>query len=221
VVIWAASYPRAGNTMLRMLCWEVFGITSSNVYYQNDNFKRRMDYPGFMYFKDAEAIRAAWSCGAEPHLVKTHMQAEEKEVGAVAPASNKTLFVVRDGRASCVSYYHYNKEFVNAPRTLLSLAEEPYWSSLLSSWHKANPGLLLLRYEEMLNNPQTVIAGISSYLGVKAKAEWVNKFDALHVLVPSFFRKGKTDSWREEWSPELERVFMSRHGAWMEKLGYV
>jgi hypothetical protein len=64
MIIWLASYPRSGNTLLRLLCWKVFGIDSSTIYFSANN---KLQLNGFVNFNDHNELYKAWF--ATPEMV--------------------------------------------------------------------------------------------------------------------------------------------------------
>jgi len=99
-VIWLASWPRSGNTLLRTVLWHCFKLKSASVY-PNDlggNKKLGKNVGHIEY----DANRQLKFPKGKPRLVKTHEP----------PRNNASaIYVVRDGRAACVSLWNfYNKK---------------------------------------------------------------------------------------------------------------
>ncbi|MDP1712216.1 MAG: sulfotransferase domain-containing protein [Candidatus Nanopelagicaceae bacterium] len=227
MIVWLASYPRSGNTFLRLLCWRVFGIGSSSVYLSEDKMKKCSNEMGIVYFKDRGELREAWIKDEKPHLVKTHTARNAGEVTEIAP-NGKAVCVVRNGRASCASYRHYTKDLEGRNISLKTIIEDRTasvhslnWSDFLDAWDPLHhEDTLLIKYEDILTNPEGVIKTLSGFLGIDPLAAWNNEFEEWQKAFPQFFRKGTANSWKEEWTPELEEVFMRHHGQWMRKLEY-
>jgi len=220
VIVWLASYPRSGNTLLRLLCWRVFGIDSTAVYYTDKGLSPLKD-EGFTWFNGPKELRETWGKDNKLHLLKTHFTRESEATSKVTPNNIKTLFVVRDGRPATVSFYHYYKDYIGWERPLMDIAKSNDWSQMLTSWVQDKPNTLMLKYEDVLAAPDKTIDKIAEFLKIKPIGKWVNDFDKCKAKMPLFFRSGNNDKWKSEWSLQLESAFMQANGEWMRKLGYV
>jgi hypothetical protein len=97
VIIWLASYPRSGNTFLRLVLNRMYGARSS-VIYDFDGVADRLgsDFVGFERRRNAIAdLRAA----ATVHFVKTHRRRD-----ADVDDRDRAICLVRDGRDALVSW---------------------------------------------------------------------------------------------------------------------
>ncbi|MFZ3035531.1 MAG: sulfotransferase domain-containing protein [Parvibaculum sp.] len=115
------------------------------------------------------------------------------------------------------------------------------WSHHVASWTSApNPQLLILRYEDLLNEPQKYFRLTCNFLGLKPPQERLDRairFSSFKVLkeqeeksgfkerpenaTANFFREGRTDQWREELTPEQIRKIISDHREQMERFNYI
>ena len=79
--------------------------------------------------------------------------------------NNRSIYVVRDGRAACVSLWNfYNK---NIPMKDIILGNHPFgtWKDHLISWNPLKrPNTLLVRYEDILVNFEYVLSSIETFL---------------------------------------------------------
>ncbi len=113
------------------------------------------------------------------------------------------------------------------------------WSSHVESWATA-PKTLLLRYEDMLENPSQEFARIVHYLGGNpepprlAKAIAFSNFATLSkqeaadgyqsgspATATPFFRQGRAGSWRDVLTGSQRTQIESHHGAVMQRFGYL
>ena len=216
MIVWLASFPRSGNTLMRLLCEQTFGVDSSALYhdeYLNVHFD-------FKTFENSGELFRAWASTPEMHLVKTHTGCNDRP--------EKTICMVRDGRASYISYWHYVWDIESKRLNLSQMIREPAacvhklsWSDFLDSWDPiSRPNVLLVKYEDVLSDPVKVIAAVSTFLEKKPINQWHNDFAEWQGMFPKFFRKGTIDSWKSEWTPALEKCFSEKHHKWMKKLGY-
>jgi len=114
------------------------------------------------------------------------------------------------------------------------------WSHHVESWTAhLNPQLLVLRYEDMLGDPQAAFGATARFLGLNPPQERLDRairFSSFKVLkeqeeksgfierpknAKAFFREGRADQWREVLSPEQVRKIISDHRVQMERFNYV
>ncbi|MCX7714032.1 MAG: sulfotransferase domain-containing protein, partial [Chthoniobacterales bacterium] len=81
---------------------------------------------------------------------------------------------------------------------------------------------IVIRYEELVNDPDKVVANVLKTFDLKPVTTGgkMPDFATLHRKWPRFFRKGKPGSWREEMSDALHDLFWQHHAAAMNALGY-
>ena len=114
------------------------------------------------------------------------------------------------------------------------------WSTNVRTWTRApSPGLLVLRYEDMLDKPRKSFKTVATFLGLKPSPERLERairFSSFKVLKAqeekegfkerpevskSFFREGKRDQWRSKLTPEQVRRIIADHHVQMERFGYI
>jgi hypothetical protein len=99
--------------------------------------------------------------------------------------------------------------------------------------------MLFLTYEQLSAEPVASLSDIASWLEIPtdeaacvravercgftrlAARELAEGFVEQASLDRVFFRRGRTDSWREELSPELADRIEQDHGPLMKELGYL
>ena len=121
----------------------------------------------------------------------------------------------------------------NVPQIITS------WSMHVQSWTQ-NTGeeTLVLRYEDMLDNPVKVFRKLVSFLGQKRdparlkKAVRFSSFEQLksqekqrgfvekHENARSFFRQGQKNQWREKLTDEQVKKIIDSHGEQMVRFNY-
>jgi Sulfotransferase domain len=212
--LWLASYPRSGNTFIRMVLNESFGIKSTSVYPSEDTSIRdkewlvsRIGYSGALEESD-------FTCD-EWIGVKTHDLPSDDE-----PA----IYIVRDGRAATASYKHMLEDYTDLRPSMEEIIRGEVWpgswSAHFTAWSPENrKNTLLLKYEDMKTNIQEVCAKISRFLGVSQKQEFSQKFDELHSLEPTLFRSANNDLNIAEIKPCAD-LFDAKHGRLMRRIGY-
>jgi hypothetical protein len=114
------------------------------------------------------------------------------------------------------------------------------WTTHVASWTGvASPASLVLRYEDMLEQPLVEFSRVARMIGLEGDAERISRavrhasFSTLAAMERSegfieasprsagFFRQGSVQQWRGALSTvQVERV-IARHGAQMRRLGYL
>ena len=219
MIIWLASYPRSGNTLLRMILKSVFGIETYSKYNDTTDIgadKKTMEIVGHKTFENSwENAYQKMKASNQVFFVKTHEYPED---------DSKAIYIVRDGRSAVVSYYHYMKDFSAKEHALFDVITGfilfGSWGGHLDAWDALNrPGTLFLRYEHLLNKPEMEISKIAEFLRLDILGQWKNDFQHLQKINPKFFRKGSSKSTRELRGDGLQ-LFWLFNGDWMKTLGY-
>ncbi|WP_020580216.1 sulfotransferase domain-containing protein [Actinopolymorpha alba] len=231
MIVWLASYPRSGNTFLRIVVNRLFGVPTY-VVYDVDGVAQRVggDLIGFQE-RPAELRQMAEA--GEVHLVKTHRQRED---------DHPAICLVRDGRDSVVSWARLNTprqpgespEEVDA-RFRASVREHILrpgttgtgnWGRNVLSWlDPPAPQRILLRYEDLVRDPATyaltAMARVAPDLRPIEGAA-IPSFAELRRVDDGFFRRGMTGSHRDELPDDLHELFWAQpeNVAAMDRLGY-
>jgi hypothetical protein len=202
--MWLASYPRSGNTFLRVLLNAGFGTKVTSKYDE--------DYSAF-----SESFGEALGQASPERfqIVKTH-DVENDDVPAV--------YIVRDGRASIVSYYHFCRRF-EFERSMESIirGETPFgsWSDHFRGWDPFNrANTLLLRFEDVVARPDDTLDKLAVFLGAPPTGRFQGDFATLHATSPDFFRSGSNARNLAELNSEQQKLFDVLHGELMFELGY-
>ena len=221
MLVWLASYPRSGNTFTRVILNEVFGIKTRSLSGDGDDRvfsvnSKVLDAVGHLKSESRgfELIQEARQ-SSDIYVVKTH----EPPL-----TDDPAIYIVRDGRAAVVSYFHYLNDIENALVSLESVIDGKVyagsWSDHFAAWRPIErPGTLVLRFEDITRDPSVMIDRLGDFISVKPRATRLRTFDDLHNLYPKFFRKGDDVSNIREISAHLPR-FIQLHGALMQRLGY-
>ncbi|RXJ67402.1 hypothetical protein CRV08_10765 [Halarcobacter ebronensis] len=226
MIIWIASYPRSGNTLVRTILKQVFNINS----YDNEfkisgqpwikKYESIYEKYGHIEFEgEWKDIYLKLKDSKEIFFVKTHLPPEDN-----SPA----IYIVRDGRMSIISYFHYmQKFFSDANRSILEilLGYDYYgdWSSHYRIWNpQERENTLCLKYEDILNKSELTIKKLEQFINLEKKADWENPFNELNKQGTEFFRKGES-TWNEsnEWSDFYNYMFMLKHYKLMYELDYL
>lgn len=226
--VFIVSYPRSGNTWVRFLLANLLAPNETITFRNIDNYVPSI-------YKRAATLDVF----PGPRYIKSHNACYE-----VYP---KTIYVYRDGRDALVSYYYYAtgkkvfagsfEQFVFSPFVEQFTSWKEHVTSALDFAAKYPHRMLILRYEEMLNNPLPALTSISVFLDLTrdvqalATAAEKSSFDQLQQIEQrsggetlgkhfTFFRSGKTDQWRDHFGPELYARFLQENSEALRRLGY-
>jgi Sulfotransferase domain len=191
----------------------------------------------------------------QPIFVKTHNALMEDD-GHPLVAMDVTaaaIYIVRDPLDVAISYSHHNAISIDA--AIESLARrgamtsgdathvyEIYgsWSENVLSWTQhPNPGLHVVRYEDMLEAPTRTFSGVVKFLGLdvpRAHVEKAIKLSSFKVLkeqerrhgfverpahAEAFFREGKAGQWKAILTRDQVAAIVGTHREQMARFGYV
>jgi hypothetical protein len=215
MIVWLASYPRSGNSFFRNVCRTVYGMEVYSIYPEKkayataDDLKRMAD-------------------SNEMHLVKTHEMPQD---------TRPAIYLVRDGRDALVSLTWFNlanpdepnpqigkEQFQEALKKQILSKSYGGWSANVLAWSRRKEQTAILKFEELVSQPEQSIPRVLEELDFKNLASTgksVPTFDRLHNSNPHLFRKGKVGGWKADMTDELHKLFWKKHGAAMDAIGYM
>jgi hypothetical protein len=222
VIVWLASYPRSGNTMLRAMLRQAFGADSYSMYDDPTDIGmvadvgREVGHKALgtsfreFYFRELGSPK--------PVFVKTH-----NEPGDTSLA----IYIVRDGRSATVSWY--NMLIRAKGRTDITLSDVILgrnvafldWSSHLRAWNpKHNPRVLLLYYRDLVSQPEAALSKVAAFAGQRQIAPWRDNFAKLHRLYPEFFASGSDKKNIAQLTSAETELFWRTHHKAMREFGF-
>ena len=222
MIIWLASYPRSGNTFFRVILNNIFEIHTYSVYNDKDigSDQQTSDVVGHAMLPDNFDIGNARQ-SKEIYYIKTHEHYDER----VTP-EDKVVYLIRDGRESTLSFTKHQNIYGKQNKTLLDTIYGDTWigswGAHVQSWEKfPDEKILYIYFEALTDHPSEQLGKISDFLDVSAVNHRIPTFEELKATNPKFFRSGKKDSWKDAYSKEEHLAFWHKHGAVMEKYGYL
>lgn len=226
MIVWLASFPRSGNTFLRILLHRLYGVRSS-VVYDVDGVAQRLG-ESMVGYSDRPASYGEMRASSAVHFVKTHRQRDtDVEDG------DRAICLVRDGRDSLVSWARMNSEADAAQFEveLRKMIERDVptgtgsWGANVLSWLQPEASnRVVLRYEALVADPAATVTAVMAALVpelARDTAGSVPDFAELRAADGLFFRRGIVGSHRDELPDDLHELFWSRadNVAAMELLG--
>jgi hypothetical protein len=227
MLVWVASFPRSGNTFLRIVLHRLYGVRTSTVY-DVDGVAARLG-TDLIGFTERPGELADLRAGDVPHFIKTHRQRD-----ADVDERDHAICLVRDGRDALVSWARQDSEddpgrYEAELRTKI-LRDTPggtgSWGSNVLSWLQPPAAhRVMVRYEDLTADPGAVVSSIMTRLApdltVRSDA-LVPSLDELRRHDDRFFRRGHTGTHRDELPDDLHELFWSRpdNRAAMALLGY-
>jgi hypothetical protein len=114
------------------------------------------------------------------------------------------------------------------------------WSQHVESWtRKPHPAIYVMRYEDMLNEPERTFGALARHLLLNPTADELDlaikrsSFESLRDQegesgfkekpehTERFFREGRADQWKEVLTPQQVDAIVGVHGEQMKKFGYL
>jgi hypothetical protein len=215
MLVWVASFPRSGNTFLRILLHRWYGVRTSTVY-DVDGVAQRLG-ANLIGFTAHTASFAEMRDAAEVYLVKTHRQ-RDADVHPDDPA----ICLVRDGRDALVSWARQASEndpgsfetHLSSMITRTGAVGTGGWGSNVLSWLRpAVPHRPVLTYPELTATPQTTVRRVMAAVAPRLRTApdvSVPGFDELQSVDNLFFRRGTTGSYRDEMPEHLQDLFWAQ-----------
>ncbi len=221
MIVWLASYPRSGNTLLRTIFQHTMGVHSysDEMVQRESEFRRNPSLIGHVEWSgDWNTFYSEATASPEPVLVKTHLPPRDRQ---------PFLYVVRDGRSALQSYRKFHQNFNGIDKTFpeLILGADAYgdWSSHYEAWNQRE-GVRghLLRFDELMEIDVETLAVVSKFIGNKGPIRpWSNPVAHLRQVEPRFFHRRETRFIPDSgWTPAVESFFRALHGSLMMQLGY-
>lgn len=221
-MFWLASYPGSGSNFFKIILHEFYGLESATFRAAPDTI------PGYL----------------NKSIVKTHHLPRDLVPGE---RSMPSVYIVRDGRDSTVSFAHLLSDIVspgsryenNLAEVIISKRKGYFggWSGHVAEWLERAD--IVIRFEELITNPIECAERLRSITDFpKPRTDKVPTFEDLRRKdfkpveewfaedpdtrkKTTFFRRGIVGSWKDEMPENIQSLFWELHGDMMEKMGYV
>jgi Sulfotransferase domain len=210
--VWLASYPRSGNTYLRSILWNCFGLQTGSVYAD--------DLRG-----DVAVLRQVGHFEGAAHgqfsadflrlpLVKTHGW----------PIDNrKAIYIVRNGRDCCHSLREFWRAEGHGNVSLNDIITGRHqfgsWSGHFLAWNpEARSNTLFLRFEQLTKDFDGTLERLAKFLEIRALSAVPPKLVTAPGAGPHWLSPGSTRG--KAITRTQEALFARVHGDVMARLGY-
>ena len=215
--IFLVSYPKSGNTWLRFIIANLLYSNRIAVSFSNIGIL----IPDIYKYRDQDLLQLP-----TPRILKSHECFDTKYP--------KVIYIVRDPRDVAVSYYHYLikiqeiaedypinswiKSFVKGT----FIPQFGTWSQNVESWlftNKNTQNLLLIRYEDLLNNSFKEVSKIAAFLSLNVSEEQIAKAIALSSA-DNMRRSEKQSGWQPNQNSRKDKAFVraAKSGNWKTDL---
>ena len=217
MILWLASYPRSGNSFLRVVLKVASASRAIPPYAE-----RRSTKSGRAWIPGRSLSDMALSADLCP--VKTHEFPGDDE--------HPAIYVVRDGRDALVSYAHYALE----PSTGSWHRSPVPFAAAGALRHDAHFGgwaqchrldshegpTEVIRFEDLIVDPLPVVERALARLGIRRQPAPARlpSFAELHERAPRVLSHRACRLTCDEMPRGLEDLFWSRHGGAMRRRGY-
>ncbi len=200
-------------------------------------------------------LRGISNNNADVNLVKTHSTCKVARGHRLISydLTKSAIYIMRNPLDMVMSYArHYSLSMEQAADSIchennsLAADEEVVptflgtWSDHVASWTALKPyPTLILRYEDMLENPEKEFSKVVEHFGMTVDAERLNRairFSSFKELKSqeekegfversakskSFFTKGQSGHWKDELPPELADKIIKANRQTMKRFGYL
>ena len=270
MILWLASYPKSGNTWVRAFLSNYFLKKTTNILdniYNIENFPREKMFEGivdkkliekdqFELFKYFIAAQKKINENNKLNILKTHNFAGSMKDYPFTDSNNTcgVIYLIRDPRSVAVSYaYHGNISFEKSVDLLLNeerigINDKIYiearlsWSIHAQSWINSKWPKVIIRYEDLHNDPFIYFKSILSFLRKFIKFEIDDEKIKKTIEICSFknlseeekrvgfkeqtgsvnfFRKGEIHEWKKTLPKNLIRKIEQKLEKQMKELGYI
>jgi len=191
-IVWLASYPKSGNTWVRAILnlalFKNSDINNMSIYSLNHYIKN--NYPNNIRKLPGE-IKKYWdiaqetiseNAGSNSVILKTHNI--YGKIGDVnfpnKKFTSKVVYVIRDPRDVCISYsHHFGLNLSTALQHILSKTNYIFdnkntlgevlssWQNHVNSWVNSDTPKIIIKYEDLLLNPKSVILRLFDFLKIE------------------------------------------------------
>ena len=213
--VYIASYPRSGNTWVRLLLEHSLGFATET-----------RQPVGREFFSAITNRDSHITQLPSLHLVKTHAFA--------VSGDDPVIYVLRDGRDAAVSYWHHTSAYGNGYKGSFSqflrelYSKRDWWPDHVYHWLKTDKShpKIVVRFEDLIKDQEKELGRLVSFLGLEPVRKFeefkdVLGFEKLNKISPDFFRGGRRGGWTDCFTDEDKRFFLEHDWGMLQQFDYV
>ncbi|WP_353930081.1 sulfotransferase domain-containing protein [Okeanomitos corallinicola TIOX110] len=220
--VYLVSYPRSGNTWMRVIMSELLYHKSGDSIEELQNYVPDIHQP--IFTKDL--IKSNF------HVIKSHYPyVVNNNIKNRASVKNykKVVYIVRDPRDILISHYKYLNNFrysINFDKFIWDWITGRIWpcswQEHVNSWigmgyENIGVEIELIKYEDLLLNPEPEIMKLSTIMGIQFTSEDVQR--ALQAAAVEKMRSKETKGMpRHERQEKAQFIGEATNKQWLEKL---
>lgn len=271
-IIWLASYPKSGNTWMRIFLANYLmntktpmpinqvhrfgmGDTIAKTYHMVAGRPIDINDPQQILPLRDKVLRGIVGNNADINFVKTHNIRRDAYGVSLIPEkyTRSSIYILRNPLDMVLSYARHHGMTIDQTVRAIGHSDNATmgsgeavatflgsWSEHVTSWTaRASWPQLVIRYEDLLDDPETHFASALAHIGVPldedrlkraiehASFKEVKKQETTHGFIEksataeSFFTSGKAGSWKTDLAPELAEQVIKDHRATMKRYGYL
>ncbi len=191
MIVWLASFPRSGNTFMRVLLHQCFGNETYSIHndkYDIGKIKSLSAITGHTHF-DENAL-AEMRADDKIYFIKTH------RLNISAYLNDKVIYLIRDGRDATVSLAMYTKNFAPGYFSPIQIIDGEFafgsWHEHVAAWSRKSDNIQIVKFEDLVENPLRITDKLADDFGLTYINRSAPVFSELHALNGSFFNSGQS-----------------------------
>lgn len=206
--LWISSYPRSGNTLVRTILFQCFGLSSASLY--PDDLGGNITLQNYVgHLERNESGKVDFAEGALK-VVKVHETGDYR-----GPA----IYVLRNGLDVTVSFYKFYKGRVSFDQIIMGQHRFGTWAHHVRDWNPyLRPKTLVLRYEDIVSDFPSTLARLSDALGMPILKKQLPKRDRLASVGGKWVNQANETAARM--TDDEMKLFDAINGEAMRAFGY-
>jgi len=236
--IYLVSYPKSGNTWMRyLLAYAIWPEIN-----KPDLEEMAGLIPSYGLEYDIKSmLDPATPCNKLEHrIIKEHFPYNNVAKKYV----KNVIYLCRDGRDAIISYWHFLNQVRGTSVSLNDFIRDSSshpsgpWHDHVQQWLDAPVNKLVIRYEDMLNNPASSLKMVLDFIKLERDELIINRaverssFDSMKAIEKSkgfrldmlknvdFIRQGEAGSWKTLFDNKTIQLFREYHGTGINSLDY-
>lgn len=224
MIVWLISYPRSGNTLTRSVFKHFFGLGSFSIYGDKWDIGSSPELSKLVGHREGDISNigiAAQRAKKRPVLIKSH-----EGPNSTMSLEDLYIHIVRDGRDSNLSYYHYVKDFarradVSLDDVISGRVRFGSWGHHTCRWYQATQfNIMRFRFEDIVADVNGFAKRLEPLIGLPMNSEPFPEIDNFRRALPNFVRSGEIGGWRKAFTPQQLALFSDYNGVAMRLIGY-